>query len=127
MSFLNQIQTKKIWTLSMVFAVVWTCHGLWETSTIGLEGVINFIDVLLLLSITLGLVKFQKKIWGCSWLGFMVLEYLIGVLAKETAVEMLGALIMALFVTIPICYFFIKWTKSIWQKSHEMQQEGALE
>jgi hypothetical protein len=112
-------QIDNIWTLSLVFAVLQTCYAIWQTSELGFDGIINFIQPLLLVSITAALIKFQRTGWVFSWIGLFVLGYLINVLSKETAVGMLGAFIFSLLVAAPVGYFFLRWTKPIWASKKE--------
>lgn len=117
-------QIDNIWTLSLVFAVLQTCCAIWQTSELGFDGVINFIQPLLLVSITAALIKFQRIGWVFSWLGLFILSCLVSVFSKETTVGMIGVVILFLIAGVPVGYFFLRWTKSIWiSKERECLEE----
>lgn len=114
----------KVWTLSLTFVVLETCYAIWLTSEHGLEGILSFIQPLLLVSITAGLLKFQKKGWVILWMGLFILGYLANVVSKETALGMLGSFILSALIGVPVCCFFMKWTKAIWRSKKEIEKVG---
>jgi hypothetical protein len=113
---MNQKQIDKVWTLSIALAVLLTCYALRETSTKGFGGVIHFIEPLLLISLTAGLIKFQRKAWVLALVVFLIAPSLVSVYVKTTILGKIGFFILELFILGPIAYFLLRWTKPIWVK-----------
>lgn len=122
MKIMNKKQIENVWTLSLVFAILQTCYAIWQTKELGFDGVINFIQPLLLVSITAALVKFQKIGWIFSWIALFLLGHLINIFSKETVLGMAGAFIFTLLVAVPVGFFILRWTKSIWANNSETEQ-----
>lgn len=123
---MNEKQKVNVWTLSLVFILLRVCYAIFQTSILGWEGVINFIDPLLMLSVTAALIKFQKLWLVITWMALFIPGYLINLYSKETTLGMIGSFIFLLLICVSSSYLFLKWTKSVWIRNKNIKKGSDL-